>query len=179
MHPHTEELLRHLDAARVGLHVAVDGVPSTLRETRPAADRWSVAEILEHLATVEQSITKLLTARLSEARAAGSLSAATRTDSVLDPVTAQILLDRSKKRVASERSSPRGEMTSAQAVQALEETRAALRHLLVDHDGLDLTPVRAPHPALGEIDGYAWFAFVGSHEARHTAQIREIWPTGD
>jgi hypothetical protein len=27
---------------------------------------------------------------------------------------------------------------------------------------------------LGVIDAYQWFIFVGSHEARHASQIREI-----
>ena len=49
MHPRTEELLRHLDAHRVALRAAVADIPASLRDTRPVADRWSVAETLEHL----------------------------------------------------------------------------------------------------------------------------------
>jgi hypothetical protein len=30
------------------------------------------------------------------------------------------------------------------------------------------------HPVLGPIDLYQWILFVAVHEARHTAQIREI-----
>ena len=65
MHPRTEELLTHLEETRAALHAAVDAVPSSLRETRPAADRWSVAEVLEHLGRVEEQITRLLTAKLT------------------------------------------------------------------------------------------------------------------
>jgi hypothetical protein len=28
-----------------------------------------------------------------------------------------------------------------------------------------------PHPVFGPLDGYAWFGFIGAHEARHAAQI--------
>ncbi|MEP7310481.1 MAG: hypothetical protein ABJA98_33675 [Acidobacteriota bacterium] len=41
-------------------------------------------------------------------------------------------------------------------------------------DGLALGTIRHEHPALGPISIYEWFAVVGSHEARHAAQILEI-----
>jgi hypothetical protein len=34
--------------------------------------------------------------------------------------------------------------------------------------------VVVPHPALGDQNLYQWIAFVGAHESRHAAQIREI-----
>jgi hypothetical protein len=49
MHPRTEELLGQLDESRGVLRAAVDSVPSSLHETRPGPDRWSVADVLEHL----------------------------------------------------------------------------------------------------------------------------------
>jgi hypothetical protein len=33
--------------------------------------------------------------------------------------------------------------------------------------------VSFPHPVLGPTNGYQWFLFIGSHEARHADQIRE------
>jgi hypothetical protein len=41
-------------------------------------------------------------------------------------------------------------------------------------DGVALSDVSAPHPALGPLNGYQWFLFLAAHEGRHTAQIREI-----
>ena len=41
-------------------------------------------------------------------------------------------------------------------------------------DGKDLRPVRQAHFLFGELDFYQWVAFVGFHERRHTAQLREI-----
>ena len=34
--------------------------------------------------------------------------------------------------------------------------------------------MKQPHPVLGPINIYQWALFVGSHEARHALQIREI-----
>ena len=41
-------------------------------------------------------------------------------------------------------------------------------------DGLALSQVEHPHPIFGPLNLYQWVAFVGAHEARHAAQIREV-----
>jgi len=56
----------------------------------------------------------------------------------------------------------------------LEQTRAALRAGVMPGDGLALGDVIQPHPVLGPINIYQWLLFVGSHETRHTGQVREI-----
>jgi hypothetical protein len=176
MHPRTEELLNHLEANRAALHAAVDAVPSSLRETRPAADRWSVAEVLEHLARVEEQLTRLLSAKLAEARLAGALGPEPESGPVIDSGW-DLLLDRRRRITAGERVLPKGEMDTVTALATLDSTRAKLRDLVVSHDGLSLGAVSHPHPALGMMDGYQWFTFIGTHEARHAAQIREIGET--
>jgi len=173
MHPRTEELLNHLEENRTALHAAVAAVPSSLRETRPAADRWSVAEVLEHLGRVEEQLTRLLAAKLAEARLTGALGPERESGPVTGSL-AGLLLDRRRRITAGDRVLPRGEMDAATALATLDTTRAKLRDLVVSHDGLSLGAVSHPHPALGALDGYQWFVFIGSHEARHAAQIREI-----
>jgi hypothetical protein len=54
MHAHIADVLPLLDNSRSVLKSAVDRVPESLRRTRPANDRWSVAEVLEHLAKVNR-----------------------------------------------------------------------------------------------------------------------------
>jgi len=178
MHPRTEELLRHLDTTRGTLCAAVDTVPSALRETRPAPDRWSVANVLEHLTRVEEQITRLLAKRLADSRDAGALPPETRSSPILESIDHRLLLDRTRRITAGERVFPTGTMDSAAALAALENSRAALRHLVISYDGADLSVVTLPHPVLGVIDGYGWVEFIGTHEARHAAQIREIGAAG-
>src|SRR3954471_3981294 len=119
MHPRTEELLRHLDANRVVLRAAVDDVPRSLREARPAPDRWSVAEVLEHLTRVEEQLTRLLTSKLSEANAAGTLVPDADTSAVVDPKAHQVVLDRGRRITAGDRVLPRGQLDSTAALAAL------------------------------------------------------------
>ena len=173
MHPRTEDILDHLEENRATLHAAVDAVPSPLRETRPAPDRWSVAEVLEHLTRVEEQLTRVLAAKLSEARMTGTLGPEEATSRVTDSIDRGLLLDRGRRITAGERVLPRGEMDSAIALATLDRTRANLRDLVVAHDGLSLGAISFPHPVLGVIDGYQGFVFIGTHEARPAAQIRE------
>ena len=174
MHPRTDEMLRHLDANRVVLRAAVDSVAPELRETRPSPDRWSVAEILEHLARVEQQLTRFLSTKLSEAKAAGQLAPQPDTSPISGSLSHELVVDRRRLVIAGERVTPRGEMSSTTALATLETTRAQLREAISSVDGLGLEYFVLPHPALGPINGYQWFLFIGSHEARHAAQIREI-----
>ena len=174
MHPRTDELLRHLDANRVVLLGAVDAVPVALRETRPSPDRWSVAEVLEHLSRVEEQITRILTAKLSEAEAAGHLSAQPDTTPITGSLRHDAILDRRRAVTAGERVMPRGDLDSAAALAALDRSRTSLRDLVARVGGLSLETFSLPHPVLGPINGYQWFLFIGTHEARHAAQISEI-----
>ena len=173
MHPRTEELLNHLEDNRAALHAALEAVPSSLPETHPAADRWSVAEVLEHLGRVEEQLTRLLAAKLAEARLTGALGPERESGPIADSL-GDLLLDRRRRITAGDRVLPRGEMDAATALATLDRTRTKLRDLVLSHDGLSLGAVSHPHPAFGALDGYQWFAFIGSHEARHAAQIREI-----
>jgi hypothetical protein len=173
MHPRTEELLNHLDENRAALHAAVDAVPPSLRETRPAADRWSVAEVLEHLGRVEEQLTRLLAAKLAQARLTGALGPERESGRVTDSLDG-LALDRRQRIKAGDRVLPQGAMDAATALATLDKTRANLRELIVAHDGLSLGAVNHPHPAFGVLDGYQWVTFIGTHEARHAAQIREV-----
>ena len=55
--------LELLDADRRGLLAAAARVREADRDRRPAADQWSVAQVLEHLASVERSVAALIAVR--------------------------------------------------------------------------------------------------------------------
>ena len=65
------EVLDCLDAEITALRTAVDSVPAGARHVRPAGDRWSVAEVLEHLAMVESGVMKACARQLAAARDGG------------------------------------------------------------------------------------------------------------
>jgi hypothetical protein len=158
-----------LNADREALRAAVERVPRELRGHRPAPDRWSVAEILEHLGIVEGRSTALLAPQLADAPLLGGPAAVTGISQLR-----QFTVDRSRAVVAPETIRPTGKVDADSAWAALETSRNQLLELMRGAEGRDLTVVTRTHPVLGRIDGYQWLSSIGAHEARHTAQIAEI-----
>lgn len=173
MHPHTLELLAHLDAQRAILRAAFDAAPAKLRSVKPAPHRWSVAGVIEHLAIAESGITTLLSRGLRTALANGALPPNRDTGPVLASIDAAPILDRERKVTAREALHPNANLDPEAAWQELEAAGKRFREVVLAADGLDTSSVRAPHPVFGELTFAQWAAFVGYHEARHAAQIRQ------
>ena len=171
--PRLAEVLDYLTAQRARLLDAVDRVPAGRREERPAAGRWSAAEVLDHLARVEVALAGRIEALAREGRAAGVPDEAS-TASVLGCMDGFPFLDRSKPLTARGPNVPAERVTMAEARRALTASRRTLETALEVADGLALERVKAPHPVGMELDGYQWAMFVGQHEARHAQQVIEI-----
>jgi hypothetical protein len=163
-------LLAELAADREALRAAVERVPPALRDRRPGPERWSVAEVIEHLAIVEGRIAALLTQLISGAPMMSGGDAPT------GPVTLDraVLRDRSQRITAPEPIRPTGQPDAQTAWASLEQSRSALLTTLGGAEGRDLAAVQRTHPRLGALNAYEWIASVGGHEERHTAQIHEI-----
>jgi uncharacterized damage-inducible protein DinB len=148
-------------------------VPELLRQQRAEAASWSVAEVLEHLHRVERGITRLLVHSIERAKAEGigpELEASSMMES-LDPFE---LTRRGRPVSAPEPVLPRGDLSAAQAIAALTNSRQAFLSALEAADGLALGAITHSHPLLGPLNLYQWVLFVGQHEARHASQIHEI-----
>jgi uncharacterized damage-inducible protein DinB len=172
MHASTQQLLTYLEQNRATLRAAVDHVPVSQRQLRPAPDRWSTAEVLEHLAIVEKRIT----GRLADAVTAARTNAAATTDDVapFDEHFARRLLNRELRVTASQASEPTGTLDVDAAWSELEAGRTSLIDLVHQSDGLPLADPLAPHPVFGRLTFRQWIVFLGGHDARHADQIREI-----
>ena len=172
MHPRTREVLDYLDDSDRVLDDALAGVPEPARARRPAPERWSAAEILEHVGGVEKRVTQMLSQRVAAARE-GGLGAERNAEPVVPTVPIARILDREAKLVASERSWPRLGLDCATARDALRSARASVRELVQSNDGLALSELVIEHPLFGPLDVYQWVVFLGGHQRRHAAQIRE------
>lgn len=173
MHPKISELLHYAKLQRVALFDAVSLIPEPLRELRCVTGTWSAAEVLEHLHRVERGIARLLAHSLEAARAAGP-EPENEVGSVMESLDVLRLTDRSRRVRAPEMVMPRGDLTAAQAMAALTESRQALVLGLAAADGLALGKITQPHPLLGPLTLYQWVLFVGQHEARHAGQLQDI-----
>jgi hypothetical protein len=154
---------------RRALREAVELVPSGRRRERPGEGRWSVAEVLEHLAIVEERSVAIIAKLVADAPAR---SAAGSTDPT--PLDRTALRDRSRRVSAPEVIQPTGTIDAGEAWARLERSRLELEVTIAAAADRDLTKVNRTHPALGQIDGYQSIGAIGGHEERHAAQIREI-----
>ena len=173
MHPRIAELLAYVQLQRVALLDALSLISDPLRDRRVDAETWSAAEVLEHLHVVESGIARLLTRSLERAKAAG-LAPENEVGSVLASLDSLRLNDRSRRMSAPELVMPRGELTAAQGMVALTESRRALISALQEADGLALGQVTRVHPTIGPLNLYQWVLFVGQHEARHADQLQDL-----
>lgn len=174
MRPHTIALIEYITACRGTLQRAVAAVAPTRRDESPGTGRWSVAEVLEHLGTVERSVNVLIKRRMSKAPPAGQSPEEPVVDVPAILTRLAVLTDRSRPAEAPEPVRPAGGVGATAAWATLDETRAALLETIASTDALDLAGVSVPHALLGPLNLYEWIAFVGGHELRHAHQIADI-----
>jgi hypothetical protein len=172
MHTHLTEVLSRLDEARSTLRGAIDAIPPAMHRQRPAADRWSAAEILEHLTLVERIFGSRILNALDAARS--GLTAEAHPRAPLPDAVEQRMGDRVNKRQAPEPAQPTGTMDVANGWAALERNHSTLRAALAGCDGLALSQVTLDHPFFGTMNVYQWIELMAAHEGRHTEQIREV-----
>jgi DinB family protein len=170
MHPRISELLGYIDEQATVLRAAFEAVPPDRRAERPSPDRWSPAEVVHHVTIVERRLVQRLRSFVEQVRA---LPPEHDSRPILSTVQTAKVVDRTNRFVTSEAGQPRN-TDAARVWDDFEDTRRALKDVIVSADGLALGAVSASHPALGEFNGYEWIAFAGAHAARHADQIREM-----
>jgi hypothetical protein len=173
MHTHLTDVLSRLDHARAALRGAVDAIPPALQRQRPAPDRWSAAEVVEHLSMVERIFCGRIVTAIAQAQTAGLANEAHGRTPLPDPIEAR-MKDRANKRQAPETAQPSGTLDAAAAWAALESNHATLHAALAGADGLALSQVTLDHPFFGTMTIYQWIELMAAHEGRHTEQVREI-----
>jgi len=172
MHTHLTEVLSRLDASRATLRGAIDAIPPALQQQRPGSNRWSAAEVLEHLTLVESIFGGRIMKALEAARSGLSPEAQPRAP--LPDAVEQRMGDRVNRRQAPEPAQPTGRVDIAAGWTTLERNHASLRAALAGCDGLALSQVTLDHPFFGTMNVYQWVELMAAHEGRHTEQIREI-----
>jgi hypothetical protein len=149
----------------------VAAVPLEAGERRPLSGAWSPAEIVDHLSIVESRVARLLGRLLDQA---GPLPRRGDAASPLSSLDHYRLLDRSIRVPGPEGVQPSPTANLSAAMAELEQARRGLQALLARADGLDTERIAAPHPLLGPLTFEQWMIFLAQHEARHTAQLREV-----
>jgi hypothetical protein len=163
--------LKSLQATHDAFLQAIAGLSEKQWTFKPAPDRWSVAEVSEHIAVAESSIFGLVQSKFM----AGPATPERRSEvKVTDEVILERVPDRSHKVQAPEFLKPTGRFPDRAAVtKAFEDARAnTINYVKTTQD--DLRDHFGPHPMLGTMDAYQWILLISAHSARHTKQIEEV-----
>jgi len=138
---------------------------------KPAPDRWSVAEVSEHIAISESTIFGLVQKQFMASPAAPERRAEVK---VTDQQILTMVPDRSRKAQAPEFLKPTNRWpTREELVKAFEQNRTATENYVRTTND-DLRDHFGPHPLLGTMDVYQWILLISAHSERHTKQIEEV-----
>jgi hypothetical protein len=163
-------LAAELERTHAALLHAARGLTSTQFTWKPAPDRWSVAETLEHVALVEGLFQGRLN-RMSAAEASDEVAqrVAGRSEAV-----ARAGRNRETKRNAPTPSQPKGVFTTFEAFEAHFTPLRLWSISFVQTSQAPLHAVTEVHPALGELSGHQWLCLLSAHCERHTEQAHEV-----
>lgn len=164
-----DRAMKYLESTKQGVINATDGLSDAQWNFKPEPDRWSVAEVTEHIAAAEGFIRGMIVEQVMKApaRPDGDDVAA------LDELVMAKVPDRSNKRQAPDPIKPTNRYGSGPAsLKAFMDSRAQTEEFLTSHD--DLRAHATDSPFGKKLDGYQWVLFIAAHSERHTKQILEV-----
>jgi len=164
-----DRALQYLESTRQAVLDATAGLSEAQWNFKPAPDRWSIAEVVEHIAAAEDYLMGMVTSQVMKApaRPAGDDVKA------IDDMVVTKVPDRSRKAQAPEPLKPTNRFGSPQAsLKHFTDARAQTEVFLKTHD--DLRDHAIDSPMGKKLDGYEWVLFVAGHSERHTKQINEV-----
>jgi hypothetical protein len=166
-----EAALKSLQTTHDAFLQSIAGLSEAQWKFKPAPDRWSVAEVAEHIAVSESTIFGMVQSKVMTSPAAPEK----RTEVAgKDETVLKMVPDRSHKAQAPEFLKPTNRWaTQAELSKAFEDSRkATMDYVRSTND--DLRDHFGPHPLLGPLDGYQWILLISAHSERHTKQIEEV-----
>lgn len=171
MSDNRQDLLDRLDQSHDHFCRTVGGLTSAQWNFKATRERWSIFEVTEHLATVEDRTHRML----EQISVGPTLSPSDREGAAeRDARMLARVADRARKQQAAETVTPMGRYaTPADAITAVEEGRQRV-HRLVETGERNLREFGSVHRLLGLLDGYEWILFLAAHMERHLEQMREI-----
>ena len=165
-----ERALQYLESTKKGVLDATKGLSDAQWNFKPAPDRWSVAEVMEHLAAAEDLLRGMTQEQIMKTPAIPARDA-DETRKADEGVLAMVP-DRSHKLQAPEPLKPTNRFGSPAAAQKhFVESRATTEEYLKNTPGLRAHVGDSP---MGKLDGYEFVLLIAAHSERHTKQMLEV-----
>lgn len=133
---------------------------------RPGADRWSVLEIAEHVATVENRLMGVI-------RDAPEVDSPLPIDQARERTFLVAMANREERFNAPDIVQPTGKFqTLEEAIKAFEAARASTIEYVMSCPSL--RSKTATHRRFGAVSCYEMALIMSSHATRHAAQVAEV-----
>ena len=139
---------------------------------KPEGEKWSVAQIVEHVAVVNGGALRICAKLLGKGEAAGksndgSISISPEFIDAGSTIGAQ-------KLEAPEMVRPINNIPIADSVAKLDELQGQYADLRSKFETVDGVDAKFPHPYFGDLSAQEWLVLSGAHEIRHLKQIRRV-----
>jgi len=164
-----EKAVKYLESTRQGVTEATKGLSAAQWTFKPTPDKWSVAEVTEHIAAAEDFLRGMIVEKVmvAPARPAGEDVVA------IDEMVVKMIPDRSHKAEAPSPLKPTNRFGSPDAsLKHFQDARTTTEDFLTKTP--DLREHAIDSPIGKKLDGYEWILFIGAHSERHTKQILEV-----
>jgi len=154
-------VLEHLHRSRARLLETVQELSPEQRSFKPAEDRWSVADCVEHIIIVEHFVLDSVGRVLKSAPEPEKHAETVGKDEVI------------QQRVPSRNFRVKG----PEAVMPIGRW-PEFPVLLGQFEAARNRSIEFTHPFLGQFDCYQWLLFIGTHCERHVRQMEEVLGAG-
>lgn len=166
-----EEVYAANDKIRERLLETIENISDDEANDLPEDEKWTIAQIVEHLSLVEGGMGRIAAKLLNESKDNGKTSDGRA--NVSEDFLKVVEEARHQKLEAPDRVHPTGEQTIAESIEKLKESRQRLYALRSLFETVDCSELKFPHPAFGAMTAHEWLALVGGHEFRHLQQIKK------
>ena len=167
---------QYVDETGNGIADATRGLTEAQWTFRETADRWSIAEIVEHIVLIQEVVLGPVRERLS----AAPDEAEGRDYKQVEDIIYQQFPARSGKIEAPDFSAPTGRWTPVVSLERLSANCASLKAYVESTPELrsrviESAPLkRITNDALQYMDGYQWALAAAAHTKRHLDQISQV-----
>jgi len=164
-----EHALQYLESTRKDVLDATNGLSEAQWNFKPGPDRWSVAQVMEHIAASEDFIRVDFVQKKVMVLPAGEPG---RDVKKMDAAVEAMIPDRSHKAQAPEPLVPNNRFGSPEgSLKHFLESRETTEQFLRSTTGLRDHVMDGP---IGKMDGYEFILFIAAHSERHVKQISEV-----
>lgn len=163
-----EKAVQYLESTKKGVIEATKGLSEAQWNFKAGPDRWSIAQVMEHIALAEDYILQMDTEKVMMAPAVPGRDLKKTDDGVM-----AMIPDRSHKLQAPEPLVPGNHFGTPDAsVKHFLESRAKTEEFVKTTPGLRDHAVDSPMGV--KLDAYEFVLLIAAHSERHTKQILEV-----